>query len=152
MMTVVLWVRFRECKDVAWKEKVWTPCHPPIAPTCSSQLTFTPVGVFLTAIAIGGQKFEPQPMDGLAHTMCKTKMNCNITHPPGGVLNEWWGNPSQGQYTWPSALQVGRHELGGENTHGLWAVGSNWTGWSEAWWSKTGILEKEVWGKGVWMD
>lgn len=30
-----------------------------------SQLTFTPVGVFLTVIAIG-QKFEPRPMDELA--------------------------------------------------------------------------------------
>lgn len=34
------------------------------------------------------------------------------------------GNPSHGQYTWPSALQVGRHELRGEYTwtSGQWGV------------------------------
>lgn len=74
------------------------------APTYS-QLTFTPVGVFPTAIAIGGQKFEPQPMDGLASYDVQTKMNCsNITH---SLRRSGEGNPSREQYT----LQVGRHGL-----------------------------------------
>lgn len=80
MMTVVLWGQVQRVQGRCMERKGgWTPCHPPIAPTTLSQLTFTPVGVFLTAIAIGGQKFEPQPMGGLASHHVQNKMNCNIT-------------------------------------------------------------------------
>lgn len=54
------------------------------SPYCTnllSQLTFTPVGVFLTVIAIG-QKFEPRPMDGLASYDVQNKNELQQYHTP----------------------------------------------------------------------
>lgn len=67
MMTVVLWGQVQRVQGRCMERKGGLDSmSSPYCTNLLSQLTFTPVGVFLTAIAIGGQKFEPQPMDGLA--------------------------------------------------------------------------------------